>query len=80
MADSPNDIAIAQAMQSAPPALVAGIDPGQSRDARCMMVAEDSSEFTCRFRARDTAGKWVARTAIVARNGNRWVLLDLAER
>ncbi|MDP3802885.1 hypothetical protein [Brevundimonas sp.] len=46
------------------------------READCAFVAEEGSEWTCRYQRWTAEGRWETRDAVVARDGDRWVLVD----
>ena len=47
------------------------------RSLGCRRFEEEPTEFLCRFQAREATGAWRKRTAIVAADADRWVLLSL---
>jgi len=46
------------------------------RQVDCVFIAEEGSEWTCRYQRWTAEGRWEPREAIVARDGGRWVLID----
>ncbi|HEX8257413.1 MAG TPA: hypothetical protein VF589_07255 [Allosphingosinicella sp.] len=44
---------------------------------RCHRTEEEPTEYFCRFRARAKEGSWMRRSAILAMDGGRWILLSL---
>lgn len=44
---------------------------------RCRDFGEEPTEFQCRFQAWMTEGRWKRRSAVVALDGQGWVLLSL---
>lgn len=59
--------------------LIAGARPGsapQVRDVRCGFIAEEGSEWRCRYRERASDGRWIPLETFVAADGNGWTLID----
>lgn len=74
----PNPNQLVTAIRSAP--VVAGAAHASTYEVRslsCRVLAEDPSEFVCRFQAKEPTGAWRTRSAIVAADGGDWVLLSL---
>ena len=46
------------------------------RSVRCDFIAEEGSEWRCRYEAQARNSRWVALEAMVARDGDRWILID----
>lgn len=46
------------------------------RKVRCDFIAEEGSEWSCRYEERAGTGSWVGLSAMLARDGGRWVLID----
>lgn len=46
------------------------------RAVHCDFVAEEGSEWSCRYEARATSGAWVGLSAMVALDAEGWVLID----
>ena len=46
------------------------------RNLHCAFVAEEGSEWVCRYQEQATAGGWVGLSAVIARDGDRWILID----
>ena len=46
------------------------------RTVQCDFIAEEGSEWSCRYEERSMNGNWVGLSAMVARDGGRWVLID----
>ncbi|MFC5345782.1 hypothetical protein ACETK8_01935 [Brevundimonas staleyi] len=46
------------------------------RAMRCDFISEEGSEWSCRYEARATSGVWVGLSAMVALDGDDWVLID----
>jgi hypothetical protein len=42
----------------------------------CAFIAEEGSEWSCRYQRSTAEGRWETRDAVVARDGDRWVLID----
>jgi hypothetical protein len=73
---SPSDLA--EAIQSDPD--VSGpvkFGTDTIRSLQCRAFEEEPTEYRCRFKAWAIEGRWKRRTAIVALDGRRWVLLSL---
>ncbi len=59
--------------------LIAEARPGAApnvRDVRCGFIAEEGSEWRCRYRERASDGRWVPLETFVAADGPSWVLID----
>lgn len=52
-----------------------GVTPNV-RDVSCKSIAEEGSEWRCRYRERVSDGRWVALETFVAAHGSGWVLID----
>ncbi|HEY1223988.1 MAG TPA: hypothetical protein VGE54_02070 [Brevundimonas sp.] len=52
-----------------------GVTPAL-RAVDCGFIAEEGSEWACRYQERSISGAWVQLAAMVARDGDRWVLID----
>lgn len=46
------------------------------RHLDCAFVVEEGSEWTCRYQRSTAEGRWETRDAVVAKDGDRWVLID----
>ena len=46
------------------------------RAVRCTCCAEEGSEWGCRYLRRTPDGGWERRDAVVARDGETWILID----
>jgi hypothetical protein len=65
------------AIRSAPAvAGPAGSYTSEVRSLGCRAFDEEPTEFLCRFQSKDSTGAWRARSAIVAADGDGWVLLS----
>lgn len=74
-------VAVAACATAAPPGptrteVSALIPDHVVRHVDCAFVAEEGSEWTCRYQRWTAEGRWETRDAVVARDGNRWVLID----
>lgn len=47
------------------------------RSLRCTAFVEEPTEYRCRFQARAARDRWQRYSAIVARDGEAWILLSL---
>lgn len=47
----------------------------QVRGVRCQVLG-DPTEHRCAWRQRKAGGRWEAWSAILARDGGRWILID----
>lgn len=50
--------------------------PPRLRQVRCAFIAEEGSEWVCRYEERASGGAWVQLSAVVASDGDGWVLID----
>ena len=74
----PNSGELVAAIRSAPAvAGPAGSSTSEVRSLGCRGFDEEPTEFLCRFQSKASTGAWQARSAIVAADGNGWVLLSL---
>jgi len=48
----------------------------QLRAVRCDFIAEEGSEWACRYEERSRQGLWVGLSTMVARAGSGWELID----
>lgn len=74
----PSAVELASAINAAPG--VAGTISFRTdtiQSVRCRPFEEEPTEYRCRFRAWDAAGRWKQRSAIVAEDRTGWVLLSL---
>ena len=46
------------------------------RAVRCDFIAEEGSEWACRYEERSREGAWVGLSTMVARAGSGWELID----
>ena len=46
------------------------------RQVDCAFIAEEGSEWICRYQRWTAQGRWEPREAVLARDGARWVLID----
>jgi hypothetical protein len=46
------------------------------RDVSCAFIAEEGSEWRCRYREQASDGRWVPLETFVAAHGAGWVLID----
>ena len=46
------------------------------RAVRCRFIAEEGSEWRCRYHERASDGRWVPLETFVAADGSGWVLID----
>ncbi|QDH35117.1 hypothetical protein E2E27_12770 [Porphyrobacter sp. YT40] len=53
------------------------LSTSELRSLGCRRFDEEPTEFLCRFESRDATGAWRKRSAIVATDADRWVLLSL---
>lgn len=51
----------------------------QVRSVRCQVLG-DPTEHRCAWRQRKAGGRWEAWSAILARDGGRWILIDTPGR
>ena len=73
---SPSELSVA--IQSAPE--VSGpvkFRTDTIRSVRCRAFEEEPTEYRCRFQAWAIEGRWKRRSAVVALDGQGWVLLSL---
>lgn len=59
--------------------LIAQARPGEVpdvRDVRCSFIAEEGSEWRCRYRQRASDGRWVSLETFLATDGSGWALID----
>ena len=59
--------------------LIAEARPGPTprlRDVRCDYIAEEGSEWRCRYLELASDGRWVSLETFVAADGDGWVLID----
>lgn len=74
----PSGVELAAALHTAPQ--VAGpvsFRTDTIRSVRCRAFDEEPTEYRCRFKAWDVAGRWKRRSAVVALDKKGWVLLSL---
>ena len=46
------------------------------RGVNCAFVVEEGSEWVCRYQERASSGAWVDLETVIARDGDRWLLID----
>ena len=46
------------------------------RDVSCALIAEEGTEWRCRYREQASDGRWVPLETFVAAHGAGWVLID----
>lgn len=79
-------LALAAAVSAAPTAAelqsllaAARVDAARVRDIRCQVLG-DPTEHRCEWRQKATKGRWETWSAILARDGGRWILIDAPGR
>jgi hypothetical protein len=72
-ANGPNEESLRGLIASARPGTAPEIDR-----VRCDFIAEEGSEWRCRYRQKASDGRWVPLETYVAMDGDGWVLIDEA--
>jgi hypothetical protein len=57
----------------------ARVDATKVRDIRCKVLG-DPTEHRCDWRQKSAKGRWETWSAILARDGGRWILIDTPGR